>query len=565
MTSLLRFSRPAVWCLLAVPLLAFAWLLYAYALNVPWYDDIEAFVGFMASYRQATTASEKLYWLLKPNNEHRIFFAKLTAVATTGLTGELNFRTLILVGGVFLLGTLGLLLRVLRWQRALPLVLFAPVPFLLLQPQYHLTSLWAITSLQHIAVTFFMLCGFWALANWRSTGRFWLAVGLQTGAALSMSTGLFGWIAGAGLLFVQRRWAKLAIWSIVGAAVIAFYFHDFTSPQGNESSVSFFLKHPHLVFFGFFTFIGGLFDFLPTQPILWRSVLPTLAGMMMVSATVYRLGRQNWLRPERGAEPALLRQRYFFLGMYGFLLINAAAIGFLRPRFGYEVMLVSNYMLYPPLWVCLLYLHWVCEQRPPAHHRSLTIGLLGGVLVWAVSYNLHWPAVHERRQRLLAYAFDQRNNGAGLAGTLGTPLADYIDKQMRGAVDGGYYHYPAVHAALPDSLLKRPAQSTAPFEARPATVVEQPTQYPIELLPNVPFAARNPTFLLLQSEQHTYLLANQAPLRLISFALNRPVVAAKADALKSILWPGQYRLGWVTVVDGEPQIRYTGQMLSVTQ
>lgn len=566
----LRLPRPAVWFLLVLPVLAFAVLLNAYAINVPWYDDIETFVGFFAEYRQASTLSGKLYWLLKPNNEHRVFFGKVVAVSIAALTGELNFRAILLVGGVCLLGTLSVLFRAFRWQRALPLVLFAPVPFVLLQPQYHLASLWPITSMQHIGASFFVLSGLYLLSADKSNGRFWGGLALQIMAALSMSNGLFGWVAGAGVLLAQRRYGKLGIWLAVSVGVIGFYFHDFASPQGNESSFSFFLKHPHLVFFGFFTFIGGLFDFFPTQSILGRSLLPTVMGFAMVGATAGLLWRQGWHQPRPGGagntpsvDPARARQRYFWLGAYGFLLVNAAAVGFLRPRFGYDVMLISNYMLYPALWVCLLYLHWISEQRASAWNRSLTVGLGGAVLIWAVSYNLHWPVLHERRQRLLAFAFNQRHNDAGLSGTLGTSLGEYIDKQMRGAVAAGYYRYPTVEAALPDSLLTRGASSFGPFVARPTTIAEQPDRYSLELLSETPLTARAPAFMLLQSDQHTYILTSQVPLRLLTAALNRPIVAVKAEALKGQFWPGQYRLGWATVVDGQPQIRYTEQVMTI--
>lgn len=567
----MTLPRPAVWLLLALPVGAFIGLLYAYAINVPWYDDIETFVGFFAKYKQAQTLSDKLYWLLKPNNEHRVFFGKTVAIAIAALTGELNFRAVMLVGGVCLLGTLTVLFRVFRWQRAMPLALFLPIPFILLQPQFHLASLWTITSMQHIGASFFVISSLYALSAARSTGRFWAAVGLQTLAALSMSNGLFGWVAGAGVLLAQQRYGKLGVWLLITVVVFWFYFHDFSSPQGNESSISFFLKHPHLVFFGFFTFVGGLFDFLPTQPILIRSLLPTLAGFGIIGGTAWLVWQQGWHQPDAAGHAsgpilpaqAQQRQRYFWLGAYGYLLVNAAAIGFLRPRFGYEVMLISNYMLYPALWVSLLYLHWISEQRASARSRSLAIGLGGAILVWLVSYNLHWPVLHERRQRLLAFAFNQRHNDAGLSGTLGTPLAEYIDKNMRLVTEQGYYHYPPANPALPDSLLTRPAASFAPFLSPTVSITPQPDRYQIELLPTEPLSARDPAFLLLQSDAHTYLITSQTPLRIASFALNRPVVAIKAEALKGTFYPGTYRLGWATLSKGKPVVRYTEQVVAL--
>jgi hypothetical protein len=562
--------RLLVWLLIALPVAVFGWLLLTYAVNVPWFDDIETFVGFYAEYLQALTASERLWWLLKPNNEHRVFFGKVVAVAITYLTGELNFRYVILVGGLCLLGTLGILFRVFRWGRGsssqrLPLALFVPVPFVLLQPQYHLASLWAITSMQHIGATFFVMSSLYLLAHSRSAGRYWGAVGLQTMAALSMSNGLFGWVAGAGILLAQRRFGKFGIWLVISVLVFWFYFRDFSSPQGNESSVSFFLKHPHLIIFGFFTFIGGLFDFFPKLSILPRAVLPTLMGMGMVASTLYLLW-QDWKhllksKPAGGRRPVGPHSS-FLLGAYTYLLVNALAIGFLRPRFGYEVMLISNYMLYPALWVCLLYLHWVSRHPALRHGRSLALGI--GMLVWLMAYNLHWPTLHERRQRLLAFAFNQHHTGAGLGGMRGTPLGHYIEQTMQTAVQAGYYHYPAIDSALPDSLLQRPAATFGPLLNVPVSIAEQPDRFQIELLIKPPLVAGQPAYLVLQSATHTYLLTSESPLRLVAAVAGRPVVALKAEALRGMFRPGAYRLGWVTLDGGKkPIVRYTNQLLMV--
>lgn len=563
MTALPRsFS---VWTigLIALPVLVFGGLLYAYALNIPWYDDIEAFVAFLPAYDRAPSAGEKLYWLLKPNNEHRIFFGKFVTVAIARLTGELNFRYIILVGGLCLLGILTLFGRVFRWPKT-PWLWFTPVPFVLLHPQFHLASLWAITSMQHIGATFFVMLSLYLLAKPASPGRLGGAVLAQTVASLSMSNGLFGWVAGGVVLLVQRRYGRLAGWVAISALVIWFYFHDFASPQGNETSISFFLKHPHLVFFGFFTFIGALFDFVPNQPILWRSVLPTLAGFGIVGSIAWLAWQQRWWQKPAGQVPAdRLHQRYFWLGGYTFLLVNAAVVAFLRPRFGYDLMLISNYMLYPALWICLLYMHWISE-RATRTNRTLAVALSGGVLVWAMSYTLNWPKVHKWHQALQAYGFNQRNAAIGLAGQLNTPLADYVDQHMREVVRLGYYHYPAIHPALPDSTLLRPAASVGPVVPQPATITSLPDRWQIELLPSPALSARNPAFMLLQSDAYTYLLGNQVSVKLASFALNRPVMAVQVEAYKGSFRPGRYRLGWATT-DGAatPVIRYTDQFLVV--
>jgi hypothetical protein len=66
--------------LVALPIICYVVLVLTYAVNVPWVDDMDAFLSFILGYSDATTAAEKIDWLLRPNNEHRILTAKLTTV-----------------------------------------------------------------------------------------------------------------------------------------------------------------------------------------------------------------------------------------------------------------------------------------------------------------------------------------------------------------------------------------------------------------------------------------------------------------------------------------------------
>ena len=182
--------------LLATPIICFSLLLVAYAVDVPWMDDIDAFLSFIVGYIDAPTIGDKFDWLLRPNNEHRILTAKLITVLMYKLTGSVNFRWLAFAAFAFLIGILYLFYRVFRSIK-LPLLAFVPVAFVLVQPQHYLTSMWAITGLQHLVAISGTFVAIYGLSDGRRN-RFFLAMGLQVLASLSMSNGLFGWVAGGG-------------------------------------------------------------------------------------------------------------------------------------------------------------------------------------------------------------------------------------------------------------------------------------------------------------------------------------------------------------------------------
>ncbi|WP_332369411.1 hypothetical protein [Spirosoma telluris] len=416
--------------LIAMAILCFCVILGVYVVDVPWIDDIDAFLSFIIGYIDAPTLGQKLDWLIRPNNEHRILMGKLITLFLYKLTGVVSYRWLIFAAFAFLLGLLALFYRVFRSMN-LPLLAFVPVAFLLLQPQYYLTSMWAITAMQHQVVVMMSFVTIYLLAS-GDQRRFGAALGMQVLTSLSMSNGLFGWIAGAVVLALQRQWIRLGIWLIVGVGTIVFYFHDFPDGQGNESSVSFFLKYPYLVFLGFFTFTGGLFDFFSMASILWRSVLPTLAGLVIILAMLVLLWRMNEPRLGRligayessnRATKALWKRRYFFTGCYTFLMVNAVIVAFLRPRFGYEVMLISNYMIYPAVLVILLYLNVLSERQTELIlNRWVGFGLVVSLVIWGNWYIVQLPKMAFRKHQILTYAFNQKHNKTGLGPSWGVPF-----------------------------------------------------------------------------------------------------------------------------------------------
>ncbi|GAB3904692.1 hypothetical protein GCM10028803_34480 [Larkinella knui] len=548
---------------MAIPIVCFALFVFIYSVNIPWFDDLEAFVGFLLTYLRADTLTEKWAELLRPNNEHRILFAKLTTVSLYSLTGTLNFRWLIGVAFLCLLGMVAVLYRVFR-RSALPALYFLPVLLILLQPQYYGTSVWAITALQHEAVLFFMLTALYWLAS-GTGGRFGLAILIQLLASFSMGNGLFGWIAGGAILVAQRQYARLGIWIGISVGAILFYFHDYASPQGNESSLSFLLHNPHIVFLGFFTFIGGLFDFFPDAPIFRRSILPTLFGFI-VGAGVFVVLKPmvlTFLRTSpQPRSSTFSRQQYFFIGAYALLFVNAAVVAILRPRFGYDVMLVSNYMIYPALLVSLLYLSLLNQTRSGVgQFRWLQIGVIFGGMIWAVSYGRFWPRVAQKNQALQAQAFNQKYNGIGLGATLGTPFARLAKDMMDQAVRTGIYQYPTAFYSPFESQFR-----TAPVNPDPSlkiTVTEFPDHYLIQSPDWYLPAETRRICLVARSDQQTYLFPSNAPFVWSRFYANRQnVIGIQASVLKNALPPGTYRLGFVAA-PAETPVRFSDQKLSI--
>ena len=560
--------------LVGIPILCFSLLLFAYMVDVPWMDDIDAFLSFIIGYIDAKTVSEKFHWLLSPNNEHRILTGKLITLVLYKLTGTVNFRWLIFAAFAFLVGLLGIFYRVFR-STNLPLLAFVPVPFLLLQPQYYLTTTWAITSLQHQVVVAMVVAVLYLLAN-GDRNRFVGGLGLQILTSFSMSNGLFGWVAGAVILAMQRQWVRLGVWLAVGVAAILFYFHDFQNAQGNESSVTFFLEHPHLIFLGFFTFTGGLFDFFPETSIVLRSILPTLAGLVLIPTMLWLLwsmneslfrGRLKNSIVSSQDTTALWKRRYFFTGCYAFLMVNAVIVAFLRPRFGYAVMLISNYMIYPALLVVLLYLNVLSEQYKNLRiiDRWVRLGLVTGLIVWGLWYVIRLPKIAYRKQQLLTYAFNQKHNETGLGPNWGSPFVDLARRSIHEALRRGIYQYPEAAYYIPyQQPLLGSARAMPPDTSLTLHVSGGVYSYQAETGYDELPQPVHQSAVIVQSTKRTYLFPSPIAFSPANFYLNRPVKTIQAELIIPMIAPGQYRVGVLAPTDTrENPIRFSQQTITV--
>lgn len=537
--------------LLLLPVLLHTWVILAYAENVPWYDDVEMFVAFIQEYFKANTLSDKVFWLLKPSNEHRILLAKTVALLTYYVTGHMDFRLMIIIANAFMYGTLVILYRIFRSMQ-LSMWAFVPVPFFLLQPQYFLTSTWALTGLQHQGGTFLSFLVMYNLAK-SGRNRFVGASFLQVLASLSMSNTLFGWLSGAVILWRQGHYRRLVGWAVLCAVAVFIYRYGYTYSQGTTSQ-KLFLSQPWLVIVSVFSFAGGAFDVLPFAPFLLRGIGPTIAGIILFGLIGWFVWQMRWpfqkkivtLVPQL---PNVIRDN-FFIGIYILILTNAAVVGMFRIRYGYNVILISNYMLYPALLLCVVYLNGLQTLTIRTRSRWMQIGLALSVLLWMKSYFWHLPEVANRSEFLRAWGYNQQYTGIGLGGERGGILEAPIHKAMSGAVAGGYYNYPdnpiAAYATSLDTIATRVSQNGDTYHLE---------------APGPPNALRQ-AYAVLQSDTETYLIPSKTPFYRPAFWLRSPVLGVQANVDNFFLRPGTYRVGWA-IDAGEPVLSFSTKTILI--
>lgn len=470
--------RPfAIGLCVLLPVGVLTYILLRYSVNVPWFDDFDPFPDFIRHWNTSETFLDKLGVLFQPNNEHRMVTAKVITLVHYLLSGALNFSALHAYGFLFSLGALGLMVRAL-YRAGYSLAHVLPIPFFLFQVQPHLVFLWAICSLQHQAVIFFVVLSMYWLTQ---PDRLYWAILAAILASFSMSNGLFVWVGGGAVLLLTSRYRSLTVWLVAAVGSFLAYFYGMTT-QGNEASIEYFKHYPEESLAGFFAFLGGLFDLVPQWNIRHRVVLPIVVAVLICIGLGIVLAQLlgKWGKAFRKSTPsssppttansvASAQLLYFGIGVVVFLVTNAAIIGLLRPRFGFFVMVVSNYKLYPALFLAASYLVYL--QASPAKYRKKVVWSFSAmaVLIWSFSFVHHFPLLKERRNYLLANAYNQAQHGFGLGHMKGSEAARYVEKLMEYAVVEGYYAFPTTL----DPLVARMQQEqsvhpeAAQFEIRP--------------------------------------------------------------------------------------------------
>jgi hypothetical protein len=547
-----------------LPIFFFLLMLFTYAVNVPWMDDTDVFPDFLGRFLEAKNFDERAWLMFKPNNEHRVVYAKLMNLLHYALTGTLNMRTLTIVSNITLFGMLWIFWRVIKEQK-LPTLYFLPVPFLLLHPQYYLTSLWTITGFQYQPVVFFGLLGAYLLSKntlWTFFGAF-LAVFFDS---FTMSNGLFYWMVGIVILALQGRYKMLGVWIIFMLVTFKLYFYKFDT-QANDKGFQYFFKHPHESFFGFFTHLGGSLDFQTLSPILIRSIAPTIAGFMLIGISIWWIFKgvfplknkfsipDFWakLQARFNAEPS----NYIILGCFLFLVINAVVIAILRPRFGYFVMIVGNYKIYPATLMVVAYLMlltgWVKFQK---NQKIFNILLVGSIIFNLISYLKFLPEVHERRKDLLVRAFNQEHNQIGFGPYVGSDFDRYVQTALGRLVPKGIYQFPTntVFKASEKEILSNFADNQT-LNVNISTI-----NHEIFITnPDLPFGfgLNDGAYLILKSAQKTYLIYEKRSLgnfKNNGFSIKIP---------EKYIRPDTYQIGIFWVKGKEHKIYKTEQTVKV--
>ncbi|GAB4033547.1 hypothetical protein [Spirosoma jeollabukense] len=547
--------------LLLIPIIVFWSVWSTYAVDVPKWDD-QALKAFLFYLDSETTISGKLYQFFKQHNEHRIVYDRLITWLDFSLFGKLNYRHLMIVGNLSLVGLLAIFGLV--FGRTLSaqsknlsnqpsfsltdcLIYLPPVAFLLLNLSQWENMFWGMAALQNFTVVLWIVGAIYALCF---TQNLPLALLLAIAATLTSGNGILIWPIGFAILFHQRMlniragWRSLLIWGIAAVGTITLYFVGYEKPAGNppvRGTVFDLLK-------GWFAFNGAAAEAFPVGPVFVRCVLVGGIGTLLILG-IWGFILKKWLSHKK-----LSPFDYFFVGVTAFLLGTAAIVAWSRVGFGLNTLITSRYKAYSLVLLAIFYSAAVVYTQASFRKWVLRIGLLFSIILMAGSYRAYQDETIWWRQWLLTNQFNW----------------SYGKNQPVLALDPITTHYitnsPAFYDRVLPDLYRLP---TGPL--KPLSSMEK-TNHAFMLIDT---AAINPvgpdagTYILLRSVKRLYLYQTSPyvnPSLKASLGLANLFVNGFSSSIAEVeLEPGTYQIERLLVKpDGAIERYPTAQSLTAT-
>lgn len=520
-------------------ILLLAVLFYAailrYAINVPQVDDFL----YIDSVRRITAAgtpfAEVARLLVEQHNDHRILLSRILVITDYWIEGQVNYRTLTLLGSLSVAGLLWQVYCLFR-QTRLASWLLLPVALFLFQPSYQEDVWWVLCLLQHTVTLLLMLIVFRLLMRPEASAQLG-ALALGGLVLYSNSNGLFMWVAVVVLLAMARQWRWAGIWTVTGLVLISLYFsinYNFIS----KNSLLTIAQHPAWVIKSIVSFAGSAVYFDGRRWLL----LPGYGLVLGAGALVLLVISVSWVRllirsiRSKPILPATLP--FLALG----LVLTGSAVAAALARSDGNLMVIDRYQLYA-VW-CLIVVYVLLLMQFTGRWRRVTgwAGLGLALWFWLNAWLYYGPQLAERYNRQLAEGMSLKQyRYSVLSQTFG--LDPYWQRGWVEAMDRGIYQVPD----LPEIRSVEVAIRSKP-SINSLTRFTTQTRRLAYLNTDGLFIEQNtlpkPEFLYLQSAEHWYVLpAQRLPKPIMKPWLSDKGV--KSVVLPVMLKPGSYRFGWV--------------------
>lgn len=423
-------SRPLIWVLLLAPIICFYTYVNHFAVNIGWNDDFHGIEGFLASWMQQETWSDKLTLLFSQMCDHRILWVRLSTLFGYNVLGEVNYKFMMLMGVSYLLVLPFVFYRVLK-SINLGLAYLIPIIFIIFNIQPIENIFWAITSLQPNVVIIFGLWAFSLILFTKNKLYFVLANILIFIAMFTNGNGMFAFLGAIPLvLYTRTKIEKVAYFAFV-AFCFWLYFHNFHKVGIRPNPIINITQYPHLIIGDFFAFFGSPIDStIQFYDIFLKHTTAILVGILMIGWVLYLVisfgvyyytSSQPFSSKEKGFIAHFHKSgqkiaqnpefNLFLLAAFIFVGLSGLAFSVSRAKQGIEEAFNSRYKTVSIILFIIVYLSSFNFINVQKRVKYLKISIIITLFFNLFSYYASTDDVLNYRRFLTTSMLNWKNNG----------------------------------------------------------------------------------------------------------------------------------------------------------
>lgn len=425
-----KFTFVSCVALAFIPIVFYTWVIGTFAVNVPFFDDFFWAFEFIKKYKQTSSFAEKAQLVFSQHNQHRIVYFRIILVGLfKAFCGQINFKTLVLIGNLSIYGVA--LIWLLSFRKSAFFILsVATVFFWWFQLQYYHNSLLSY-GVPNLSVIFFGIAALFFGTQKPKLRNIILASILGIMAMFSNGNGILILPILVGIQLLIKHWKLTTYYLILCVAFLNLYFWNYTM---NHSEVHLNMR----TFNYFFEFLG--IAFFPHHETFSRYFALLSYGIILGGFIIFigqTLKQQN---------PKVSSEKLFLLALFLFLTGTSLMTALVRSF--HNLSIPTWYKNYSLLYILVVFrVGYLYFKNPILQLRWVVSILLIGMGVWFSTSKAILPSVASLSSTLRADAYNFKNHKFWLflPKQVGKSNYNYFNHLTSEFIEKGHYLLPKLN------------------------------------------------------------------------------------------------------------------------
>lgn len=579
-----KHKEIGIFIVMILPIIIFYRFVFIYTVNVPYLDDFQ----ILNTIVRVQDEPQNWWTILAENfNGHRFAEIKLLVWLDYLIEGQVNFKTLCIVGSFFLLGFWYFCLKIIR-ENNIPIYYFIPFTFVLFQPIYHRNIFWMLSCLQYQQSIFLTIAAYYYLAKY-TTKSFVISVILGISHTQINGNAFYIFMLGSLIPLYQGRYKMTIIYGIIGIITGGLFYLNMPTIVGlaGYSFQDLLMSKPKIILGALSGFLGGSIEqFTSNHRIIgsFGLLIAIVIGLfilgfifLIIKHLITKLGWQN----NKGGAillkyDELFSRRIIMVLMAGSLLLTAVGVAISRGVFFKELMLVDRYLLYSVVSICVVYLLFIMFSEGKIRKFIGIISLPLSLIFCLHSYYKAIPQVVYYQRSHEADIYDlkhHRTTNNKMFGFTPQSLSLFEESLQR-----KIYIFPESRFDTLENILSQPIDSqyfkqenisfkfaNKTHDVYGGTKILYFNNHDFFLPEN---DSHNTFFVVLKNEQNndTFIIYPERPTLIRKeFLINHRLFSTGFTTMiqQDCVKKGRYRIGLLVFENGNADLKYTQQSIDV--